>query len=104
MKQPRPQVGDEWEVRIPFERKKVKIVGAVTTIMSMRLGRRIPYVQWKRLPKGRYSGITLRGLLQYGKRLSTKAERDKKVEERLGKLRLQPNPNERRTHQKREGH
>jgi len=32
------------------------------------------------LPKGRYSGLSLRLLLKYGKRVSTKAERDARLQ------------------------
>ncbi len=86
-----PNVGDEWEVCVPFSRRKVKIVGAITVIFSAHQGKRIPYIRWKRLPKGRYSGITLKGLLSYGKRLSTQAERDAAIDKRLGKLDLKKN-------------
>ncbi len=85
-----PNVGDEWELCVPFTRRIVKTVGQITTIRT-RDGKLIPYVRWKRLPKGRYSGVTLEGLVSYGKRLSTKAERDAAIDKRLAARRC-PQP------------
>ena len=85
-RKPVPQVGDQWEVRVPFERKKVKIVGSLAFVLIK--GKNVRYVWWKRRPKGRYSGMSLLGLMTYGKRLSTEEERNRKIEERLGPLKL----------------
>lgn len=88
LRNPLPQVGDEWEVYRPGKKRLVKQVGAISGIWSEGRGKHIPYVNWKRLNKGRYSGLTVYRLMQWGRRLSTKAERDKKIDERLKGLNL----------------
>lgn len=81
-----PNLGDEWELRVPFTKPIVKVVGQIRTTYSNLKGHQVPYVAWKRLPKGRYSGVTVEGLVKYGKRLSTKAERDAAIDKRVEKL------------------
>lgn len=78
-----PQVGDYWEFKLPGKRKRLKEVGAV----EQRFGKRVDgtqgeydYVNWKREPKGRYSGLSVYLLLLHGRRVSTKAERDAHLE------------------------
>lgn len=73
----RPQVGDIWEVNRPGKRKLVKEVGALVKVCQGTYPNfKHPwYVQWKRQPRGRYSGMLLKRLVQIGKRLSTLAER-----------------------------
>jgi hypothetical protein len=84
----RPKQGDEWEVKLPGKRKIVKIVGSVHRcwvqywVGTISQQKRRPYVMWQRAPKGRYSGVTVKALIKYGKRLSTKAERDARAEAR----------------------
>lgn len=79
----RPQIGDEWEVKLPNKTKKiVKIIGrtyrryGTSTDDRGRTRTRRWWVEWKRLPKGRYSGISVRNLLRHGKLLITKLDRD----------------------------
>lgn len=74
-----PRVGDIWEFQIPGKRKKRKRIGAIIRTRVWGPHGTQPlrvYIQWDRLPKGRYSGIRPKTLLKYGRRLSTKAERD----------------------------
>ncbi len=78
-----PQVGDEWEFKLPGKPRRVKVVGSV----DERHGKRVdgttgpyPYVSWERLPKGRYTGLSVWLLMQYGRRISTKVERDTHLE------------------------
>lgn len=79
----RPKRGDEWEVRLPGKPRIVKIIGNVRRMYISRhdaVGKwvgnqRIMYVDWYRLPKGRYSGIRVKELIKYGRRLRTRAER-----------------------------
>ena len=82
-----PKVGDQWEVRLPRKRKVVKEVGRIYMAWMRRAdGSSVhrPYIAWDRLPKGRHTGIRVRHLLMYGKRLSTKKERDAKFQARFG--------------------
>lgn len=91
-----PQVGDDWEIRVPGKSKKVKTVGSVELRhFSKWNGDSLkwehyskPYVWWERRNKGRYTGLTVETLLKYGKRLSTKAERDAAFEARFAKRKL----------------
>lgn len=92
--QPFPQVGDKWEFRLPDKPKKIKIVGSVHP--EGVYGNGIPRVSWQRRNKGRYTGLNIDTLHKYGKRLSTKAERDKHFKDqvnanrkRLGKAPLE---------------
>lgn len=74
-----PHVGDIWEIKLPGKPKKQKEIGTIGMVWVQRENGtevRRPYVHWDRLPKGRYSGIRVKWLLKYGKRISTKAERD----------------------------
>lgn len=83
-RRPRPRPGDIWELKIPGKRKVTKEVGRVEmTQMSRKDGSlvRRPYVNWARLPKGRYSGIRVKWLLKHGRLVSTRAERDAEFEE-----------------------
>lgn len=85
-RQPPPKPGDIWEVRIPGKRITRKTVGQVSwrwcyhSVKQLPSGkwvqpnpRRLKYVDWRRMPGGRYSGIWLDDLLQYGKRVDTAA-------------------------------
>lgn len=75
----RPKAGDIWEVARPGKRKIVKEVGTVRMVWMQREDGthvRRPYAAWSRLNKGRYSGIRVKFLLKYGRRVSTKEERD----------------------------
>jgi hypothetical protein len=71
----KPKLGDEWEVRLPGKRRIVKRIGLIWPRTPRSGHNRKLYVDWLRLPKGRYTGIWLADLLKYGKRLSTRAER-----------------------------
>ena len=90
------QVGDEWEVRVPGKRKKIKEVGEVYKCwLPVRdehgnyvfkkegygvVQKRVWWVPWRRQNKGRYTGIRVDALHQYGRLISTKEQRDKKFE------------------------
>jgi len=85
--QPYPQVGDEWEFKLPYMKaKRKKVVGEIGTrefIVERGTYPKwkdktevLPYVHWERQPKGRYTGITVRRLMEFGRRISTKAERE----------------------------
>ena len=86
-----PRVGDIWEVIIPAtaKRKRKRIVKEIGLIYKTWYERangtqvKRPYCEWKRLPKGRYSGMRVKWLLKYGTRISTKAERDAAFEARM---------------------
>lgn len=92
-KKPFPKAGDYWEFKLPGKRKRIKEVGRVGTIfVVIERGtypkwkdktKRVPYVHWRRENKGRYTGIRVKLLRQYGNRVSTKAERDEAMERRI---------------------
>ncbi|PSR26830.1 MAG: hypothetical protein C7B46_19745 [Sulfobacillus benefaciens] len=74
-----PRRGDIWEYQLPGKRKKRKEIGAITRrrrYFSEHCQPLRVFIAWKRLPKGRYSGIWPKALLQYGRRISTQAERE----------------------------
>lgn len=84
----RPKVGDVWSIK----RKGRKITKEVGRIYRSRFRRGsgenetqplLVYVEWARLPKGRYSGIRAKWLMKNGTRISTKAERDAAFEKRM---------------------
>jgi hypothetical protein len=86
----RPRAGDYWEFKLPGKPKRVKEVDRI----GVKWGKRhngttgfYRYVHWARAPKGRYSGLSLRLLLKYGQRMSTKAERDAHLEAQIEKAR-----------------
>jgi hypothetical protein len=88
MKQPKPKIGDIWEVRAPGKRMKRKEIG---DIYMRWLGpwpnqKRKPYVSWQRANKGRYSGISVESLLKYGKLISTQVQRHAKQQARWKRL------------------
>lgn len=87
----RPKVGDVWTIK----RKGRKITKEIGRIYRTRFSRGsgenetqplLVYVEWKRLPKGRYSGIRAKWLMKNGTRISTKAERDAAFEKRMAAL------------------
>jgi hypothetical protein len=80
----KPQVGDEWEVRVPGKRRKVKIIGDIYKrwIGLFPNQKRVLYAAWRRANKGRYTGISVASLKRFGKRLSTAAERTAAQEKR----------------------
>lgn len=92
---PIPRVGDEWEFALPNKSKKRKIIASIsyewhrgkwdddTCKYSMS---RHPRVNWQRRNKGRYSSLRVKWLMKYGRRISTKAERDAKFEARMKHL------------------
>lgn len=87
-----PRVGDIWEFQIPGKRKKRKQIGAIIRTRVWGPNGTQPlrvYIQWARLPKGRYSGIRPKTLLKYGRRVSTQTERDKKLAARFALLQSQ---------------
>jgi len=81
-----PQIGDYWSFKVPGKRRRTKEVGSIgTKDFIVERGtypkwkdkiETLPYVHWRRENKGRYSGITVRRLIEFGHRVSTKAERD----------------------------
>jgi hypothetical protein len=90
-----PAVGDDWTFKLPGKRRKTKRVGSVE-LRWLVVGydksynptnEQILYVSWARAPKGRYSGISVRALLKYGQRISTKAERDARFKETVERRR-----------------
>ena len=81
-----PQEGDYWSFKLPGKRRRQKEVGRIS-MRDFVVERgtypewkdkleRLPYVYWARENKGRYTGITVRRLIEFGRRVSTKAERD----------------------------
>lgn len=79
-----PQVGDDWEFKLPGKPKRVKTGGRISQKTFLKEAGsseqiELPYVNWKREPKGRYTGITVRRLMEFGHRVSTKAERDARL-------------------------
>lgn len=78
---PYPQVGDEWEFKLPhMKAKRVKTVGSIVKkdfVVEHGI-ETLPYVHWQRQNKGRYTGISVRRLMDFGHRVSTKAEREAK--------------------------
>lgn len=93
-----PQVGDEWSFKLPGKSRRRKTVGSIGE-MSFVVERgtypkwkdkmvMLPYVHWQRENKGRYTGITVRRLMEFGYRVSTKAERDIHDQECLERARL----------------
>lgn len=74
-----PSKGDIWEFKIPGKRKKRKALGAIYRRRRYLSEDNQPlrvFIAWKRLPKGRYSGIWSKALLQYEHHISTKVDRD----------------------------
>lgn len=82
-----PRRGDVWEYQLPGKPKKRKEIGTVYRVWKHYVEgtRRVPVVWWSRRPKGRHTGIRVRVLLKYGRRISTKAERDATFAERFGR-------------------
>jgi hypothetical protein len=80
----RPRSGDDWEFKLPGKSKKVKRIGYVMRRYisvydesgNWKGSKRIVYVNWQRLPKGRYSGIRVKTLMKHGKRICTRKERE----------------------------
>lgn len=75
-----PQVGDLWEFKLPGKRKRTKEVGTIAKHPPYQSNVDRPYVHWQRENKGRYTGISVERLMQFGHRVSTKAERDARTE------------------------
>lgn len=75
-----PKPGDLYEVRRPGKRMIRKVVGRLYERehrASATSGKyRSVYVEWFRLPKGRYSGIWISDLLDYGKRIAREVRGD----------------------------
>lgn len=91
--QPKPRPGDLWEVLRPGKRKLTKEVGDVRMVWAMvktnagpYLRKRVLFVYWKRLPKGRYTGMSVNFLMARGRRLTTKAQRDRAQERRFRQI------------------
>lgn len=83
----RPLVGDEWEYKRPGKQKLVKTIGKIYVARNEkskddrgRVRARKWRVDWKRQPKGRYTGTTVRALLLYGRRIQTAAEWQARIE------------------------
>jgi hypothetical protein len=68
-----PTPGDEWEFQLPGKRKRRKIVDEVR---DSQRGNGEKVVWWRRLNKGRYTGIKVEALKRHGRRISTQAERE----------------------------
>lgn len=92
-----PRVGDIWEFKLPGRLKRVKEIGSI--YLRWYEGKwdghqftrdiRRPAIEWYRLPKGRYTGIRPKTLLKYGRRISTKAERDARLKAMVAARRAQ---------------
>lgn len=54
---------------------------------------RHPFIDWERLPKGRYSGLRAKTLLTYGQRISSLAERNAEFEAFLAKRKAEKQQN-----------
>ena len=105
-----PQVGDEWEFRLPhMKAKRVKIVGSIserefiieraTNYPWKHKTAMLPYINWARQNKGRYTGVTVRRLMEFGRRVSTQAEREAKyagIAEKRKRERAEREANQRR--------
>ena len=81
-----PRRGDIWEYQLPGKRKKRKEIGTIIRrrrYLSEHCQPLRVFIAWKRLPKGRYSGIWPKALLQYGRRISTQAEREVAFADRI---------------------
>jgi hypothetical protein len=93
----KPQIGDYWEFKLPGKRKRIKEVGDIhPRVFIVERGtypkwepktELLDYVSWARAPKGRYSGITVRRLIEFGHRVSTKAERETYLKAQIEKAR-----------------
>lgn len=76
----RPAPGDEWSFKLPGKSRRVKVVDRIEPRTFLKeAGSKetieLDYVHWQRQNKGRYTGITVRRLVEVGHRVSTKAER-----------------------------
>lgn len=94
---PPPQPGDVWSFKLPGKRRRIKEVGRVDMkeFITERATKwpwkhkieRVPFVHWARKNKGRYTGITVKKLMEFGQRISTKAERDAHLNEMIERAR-----------------
>lgn len=92
-----PEPGDVWEFKLPGKRKRTKTVGSIGTreFIIERATKwpwehktaMLPYVHWARENKGRYTGITVRKLIEFGHRVATKAELDARLQAHIEKAR-----------------
>lgn len=71
-----PEPGDYWEFKLPGKQKRTKEVGTIAKHPPYQSNVDRPYVHWQRANKGRYTGISVERLMEFGRRVSTKAERD----------------------------
>ena len=94
MSKPRqPQPGDIWEFRRKGRkvRKEVgylymKFRSTYDQYGNQTRSWRERYVQWYRAPKGRYTGVFVKWLLENGTLIETKKQRDAKRPKRWAKL------------------
>lgn len=101
-----PRVGDEWEFQLPGKSKRRKIVASIShewhrgkwCFEACRHSETMhPRVNWKRQSKGRYTSLRVKWLLKYGRRLSTEAERNAKINARMAALDRQNVPDQPRS-------
>lgn len=79
----KPKAGDRWEFKPTGKPKRTKEVGRVDEVWGLRADGEegyFLYVHWARQNKGRYTGISMRRLMEIGHRVSTKVERDARTE------------------------
>jgi len=62
-----PRVGDLWKLG-----KKKGRIGTIYMGWSSYRKRQVPFFWWERLPKGRYSGGSIRYLLEHGELVETR--------------------------------
>lgn len=95
--QPYPQVGDLWEFKLPGKRKRTKEVGKIDPHPPYQANVDRPCVHWQRENKGRYTGISVERLMEFGQRVSTKAERDARTEVMMERARVKREQNRQAT-------
>ena len=78
-----PAIGDRFEVRRPGRRPLTKEIADIYKRFMGWGKRREWYVSWKRLPKGRYTGIPLEQLRRQGRFIDSAAQRKAEQEKRF---------------------
>lgn len=75
----RPKIGDVWKIKRKG-RFVTKTVGDISRIYFSE-GYRLPWIEWERLPKGRYSGIRAKWLMKNGVRIKSASQEEGKNEQ-----------------------
>jgi len=73
----KPQIGETWEIKLPHKPKQIKILSSrfrewrpTSFLQADGRGALVWAFAYLRKSKGRYSAITERALLQYGKKIA----------------------------------